>query len=225
MNIFRHEAIEAPFSWPLHAMRAIAVLIIFACHMTNRVKIASYGYHYSDSLPFNIYGAVTFFFVLSGLVLAISLAKADLTAKSYILFLVRRFFRIMPLMIVTVTIGWPLSLSSLTLICSFRPCPNGMAHSLRLSSFPAILDIASSPTRRSGRSLLSFSGCVLLPFMVATTGRNKMLVIVCGGALLLFSAFNLELTQRLEYLSHRLLHRRHGALVGTAFRRANDAVA
>jgi peptidoglycan/LPS O-acetylase OafA/YrhL len=191
MNIFRLEAIKARLSLPLHAMRGIAALIIFACHVTNRVKIASYGNDYRDSFPFNIYAAVTFFFVLSGFVLAISLAKTDLTLESYISFGVHRIFKIMPLMIVTVTIGG----MYLLFIDPYMPLaslPDWYGPLTPLKFISAYVGYSLKPNPPIWTIFIELVGCALLPFMVAT-GSSKNMVIASSAALLLFGACNLGL--------------------------------
>lgn len=103
MNIFTEEAKRQTFSTPLHALRGIAAVIVLLVHLQGRVAEAFAGF----TLPplFNGSAAVTFFFVLSGLVVGASLAKNGLSTSTISLYFYRRFFRIMPLMFVTVTIG------------------------------------------------------------------------------------------------------------------------
>lgn len=103
MNIFTEEAKRRGFSIPLHALRGLAAVIVLLVHLQGRVAEAFPGF----TLPplFNGSAAVTFFFVLSGLVVGASLAKNGLSSSTVSLYFYRRFFRIMPLMFVTVTIG------------------------------------------------------------------------------------------------------------------------
>lgn len=103
MNVFTEEARKQSFSIPLHALRGIAAVLVLLCHIQMRI---------SEGLPdfsferiFNGSGAVTFFFVLSGLVVGAALAKHEINYATVSLYLHRRFFRIMPLLFVTVTIG------------------------------------------------------------------------------------------------------------------------
>ncbi len=103
MNVFVDEARQRNFSYPLHALRGIAAVIVLLSHIHMRIKEA-----YGDwELPpiFNGSGAVIFFFVLSGLVVGAALAKQELTIDRVSTYLHRRFFRIIPLLFVTVTIG------------------------------------------------------------------------------------------------------------------------
>jgi peptidoglycan/LPS O-acetylase OafA/YrhL len=73
------------------------------CHIQMRIDEGLPNYSF-DRI-FNGSGAVTFFFVLSGLVVGAALAKHDINYTTLSLYLHRRFFRIMPLLFVTVTIG------------------------------------------------------------------------------------------------------------------------
>ena len=103
MNIFTDKARGQTFSVPLHALRGLAAVIVLLVHLQGRVHEAFPEF----TLPpiFNGSAAVTFFFVLSGLVVGASLAKNGLSYSSVSLYFYRRFFRIMPLMFVTVTLG------------------------------------------------------------------------------------------------------------------------
>lgn len=102
MNLFTEAAKHQGFSMPLHALRGVAAVIVLLFHLKSRVSEA-FGFSFPPF--FNGSAAVTFFFVLSGLVVGASLAKSGLTSSSIALYFHRRVFRIMPLMIVTVTIG------------------------------------------------------------------------------------------------------------------------
>jgi peptidoglycan/LPS O-acetylase OafA/YrhL len=102
MNLFIEAAKQQGFSMPLHALRGVAAVIVLLFHMQGRVAEA---FQFIFPPLFNGSAAVTFFFVLSGLVVGASLAKSGLTSASIALYFHRRVFRIMPLMFVTVTLG------------------------------------------------------------------------------------------------------------------------
>lgn len=102
MNLFTQAAKEQGFSMPLHALRGVAAVIVLLFHLKGRV-FEVFGFNCPPL--FNGSAAVTFFFVLSGLVVGASLAKSGLTSSSIALYFHRRVFRIMPLMLVTVTLG------------------------------------------------------------------------------------------------------------------------
>lgn len=103
MNLFTKEAQRQKFSLPLHALRGVAAVIVLLVHLQGRVQETFTGF----VLPpiFNGSAAVNFFFVLSGLVVGASLAKNGITQSTVSLYFYRRFFRIIPLMFVTVTLG------------------------------------------------------------------------------------------------------------------------
>lgn len=103
MNIFVESAKQQGFSMPLHALRGIAALIVLLCHIQARIDEGFPQFAFTH--VFNGSAAVTFFFVLSGLVVGASLAKNGITANSTLIYAHRRVFRIMPLMLVTVTLG------------------------------------------------------------------------------------------------------------------------
>ena len=103
MNLFTKEAQQQKFSLPLHALRGIAAVIVLLVHLQGRVQ-ETFAEFYLPPI-FNGSAAVNFFFVLSGLVVGASLAKHELTHSTISLYFYRRFFRIMPLMVVTVTLG------------------------------------------------------------------------------------------------------------------------
>lgn len=103
MNVFTEEARKQSFSIPLHALRGIAAVIVLFSHIQMRINEGLPAFSF-DRI-FNGSGAVTFFFVLSGLVVGAALAKNEINYATVSLYLHRRFFRIMPLLFVTVTIG------------------------------------------------------------------------------------------------------------------------
>lgn len=103
MNYFIQAARQQGFSVPLHALRGVAAVIVLLGHLYGR---AAEAFPAVQFMPlFNGSAAVTFFFVLSGLVVGASLAKNGLSQASVSLYFHRRFFRIMPLMFCTVTVG------------------------------------------------------------------------------------------------------------------------
>lgn len=103
MNFYTEEARRIGFSVPLHALRGFAAILVFLCHLQQRVEEAFLGFTLVKIL--NGSAAVNFFYVLSGLVVGASLAKVGVSYLSISIFFQRRFFRIMPLMFVTVTLG------------------------------------------------------------------------------------------------------------------------
>lgn len=103
MNLFVKAAQTQGFSVPLHSLRGVAAMIVLLCHIQTRLQEANPDFQMP--LIFNGSAAVTFFFVLSGLVVGAALAKQELSLPRTLTYLYRRFFRIMPLLIVTVSLG------------------------------------------------------------------------------------------------------------------------
>lgn len=191
-NIFYKEAARATFSLPLNAMRGIAALIVLCMHVLEQVKQAIYGPGFYDSVfPFNGEAAVTFFFVLSGFVLGISLAKAPASAAQIKFFAVRRLFRIMPLMFVTVTIGG----LYVILIDPHMPVQSIPAEFGPLTPaqfLSAYVGYSLKPNQPIWSIYVELLGSALLPLLVAT-GRNKIYVFATGVVLLVFGSVRLGL--------------------------------
>jgi len=103
LNKFCKASQNGVFSKELHALRGVAALVVLLVHFQHRLVQAWPDWHVPDL--FNGSAAVTYFFVLSGLVVGMSLAKTWNEDKSLIVYGIRRIFRIMPLMAVMATIG------------------------------------------------------------------------------------------------------------------------
>ena len=88
----------------LQSMRGLAALLVVLGHCIGIFKYSTGPMLYVD--PFlNGAAAVAFFFVLSGTVLAMSWKTTPVTGSSYVLYLTKRAFRIMPLLIVVAIVG------------------------------------------------------------------------------------------------------------------------
>jgi peptidoglycan/LPS O-acetylase OafA/YrhL len=96
--------VQSSFSKPLHALRGIAALVVVFGHILEPVGRLDPTYKSYGPL-FNSAAAVTFFFVLSGLVLTLSISRTTLSLDSYSRYAIRRIFRLLPLLWVTVAIG------------------------------------------------------------------------------------------------------------------------
>ncbi|OIN85243.1 MAG: hypothetical protein AUJ12_10300 [Alphaproteobacteria bacterium CG1_02_46_17] len=103
MNLFIAESQNGRFSKELHALRGIAALVVFFVHLQDRALDAFPDLWFPSI--FNGSAAVVFFFVLSVLVVGMSLAKTWGRDHFLIEYGIRRLFRIMPLMVVMTTIG------------------------------------------------------------------------------------------------------------------------
>lgn len=91
-------------------MRGLAALMVLVGHCLS-VAHTNGGPAAWLNWSLNGEGAVAFFFILSGTVLGLSWHGAPLRMKTYAQFLVRRAFRIMPMLVVAATIG--------TIYCNF----------------------------------------------------------------------------------------------------------
>lgn len=98
------DPVSAKFSIELQAARGIAAMVVLVTHcsgvMTGKSALTGIlNYLVNGS------GAVTFFFVLSGFVLALSWGDRPLTLKNYLVFANRRGFRIFPMLAFAATLG------------------------------------------------------------------------------------------------------------------------
>lgn len=93
-----------PVSVELQAMRGIAAMVVLAAHCLGVVAGLD-GVIGWLALLANGSGAVAFFFVLSGFVLTLSWGDRTLDARSYLVFMVRRGFRILPMLVIAATLG------------------------------------------------------------------------------------------------------------------------
>ena len=93
------------FSGPLHSLRGIAALVVVLAHAW--IPVARFGSPTPLFLSlFNSGSAVSLFFVLSGLVLALSFERSPPdNLLGYAKYAIRRAFRLLPLLALTVVIG------------------------------------------------------------------------------------------------------------------------
>ncbi|MDY0029079.1 MAG: acyltransferase [Pseudobdellovibrionaceae bacterium] len=103
MNPYIEKSKGLGFSFELHAVRGIAAVLVLLVHIQDKILEA----FPNIELPpyFNGSAGVVYFFVLSGLVVGMSLSKSWGKEHFILSYTLRRFFRIMPLMIVMTTIG------------------------------------------------------------------------------------------------------------------------
>lgn len=92
------------FSRPLHSIRGIAAIVVVLAHTL------IYPSKLDPSLTLyqnfaNGEAAVALFFVLSGLVLSLSLRRSYHDLRSYAVYLIRRVFRLLPLLFATAILG------------------------------------------------------------------------------------------------------------------------
>ena len=96
------------FSVELQALRGLAALIVLVAHCASAIALP--GGVGPLRFILNSGGAVVFFFVLSGFVLALSLQSRPATPQNTVSYYIRRGFRIYPALIVATILG--------TLICN-----------------------------------------------------------------------------------------------------------
>lgn len=185
MNLFAQE--KSGFFRSLHACRGLAALIVLFVHLQMRCADTLFS---GRTIPlFNGSAAVAFFFVLSGLVIGLSLARDELTLPAYLHYGVRRAFRIMPLMIVTVTVGG-IYLMFIDPYMPVQALPPEYGDFTPAKFLSAYIGYSLKPNPPIWSIFVEIIGSVLLPLMVLT-GRRKLFVIATGAALLAFACFDL----------------------------------
>lgn len=178
-----------PFSVSLHGMRGVAAVIVLCGHIVQRVW-SPWGVSVTHHINvFNGNAAVTFFYTLSGLVLGASLARKDEGLEGFIPYFARRLFRLMPLMIVTV------SLCGLYLLFvePHAPSPwvpNSYGKLTLAKFFAGYIGYSVKPNPPIWSIFVELVASILLPLMVIT-GRKPIYIILCGVALLAIGSFNL----------------------------------
>jgi len=187
-TLFYPEAVKAPFSLSLHAMRGIASLIVLLLHVQNGVTENLLGGLYTN--PFNGMTAVTFFFALSGLVLGISIAKRDINFENYVEYGIRRFFRIMPLLAFTVTIGG----AYVYFISPYMRFhfPNDGKEFTVLKWISGYVGYSMKPNPPIWSMHIEIVASILLPFMILS-GRSLRAVVLTGLGFLVFACLPLGL--------------------------------
>lgn len=134
---------------------------------------------------FNGTAAVCFFFVLSGLVVGMSLVKKDINFETMADYAIRRIFRIMPLLAITVTLGG-ICIYLLDQYLQFKYLSEELSVVKFLAGYIGLSHKANPPI---WSIFVEIVGSVLLPLMVLT-GRNIKHVLLCGAGLLLLASFD-----------------------------------
>ena len=95
---------QPSFSKPLHAIRGIAALVVVLAHVW--IPVLRFDPTWKGvAAYFNSGSAVGLFFVLSGLVLTLSLKRMPDNLSSYAAYAIRRLFRLLPLLGTSVFVG------------------------------------------------------------------------------------------------------------------------
>lgn len=189
MNVFQAEANKAYFSIPLHAMRGIAAMIVFILHVQTRVSNDIAGIDLK--VPFNGGAAVSFFYVLSGLVIGISILRAGNTLSDQISYGIRRAFRILPLMLVTVTAGGAY-LVYVDPYVTYKWLPDSYGDFSVGKFLAGYIGYSLKPNPPSWSIFVELVASAALPIMVMM-GQSGGRVIAVGLLLLVFGCFNLGL--------------------------------
>ncbi|MBE2190890.1 MAG: acyltransferase [Alphaproteobacteria bacterium] len=182
MNIFVNQSQNGKFSKELHALRGIAALVVFLVHFQHRLLDAWPELHVPDF--FNGSAAVTYFFVLSGLVVGISLAKSWGENRFLLIYGIRRIFRIMPLMVVMATIG------GLYLFFINAHMPYSLYDVEKYGDFDwkrmmaGYIGYSMKSNPPSWSIFVELMGSALIPLFILC-GRSKLWIIL--GAIILFS--------------------------------------
>lgn len=191
MNLFISDN-HPSFSIPLHALRGVAALVVFYSHILDKVsKYTTNNFYYL----FNGGAAVAFFFVLSGLVIGLSIVqrgnKLNDTANYYI----GRFFRIMPLLFATVSLGG-LYVFLLEVHMPVKYLEYGDLTLTKFLSGYIGYSIKANPPIWS--LFVELVACILLPLLVMT-GRNRSFVIGTGLFLLVLACINLNIQHHANF--------------------------
>lgn len=96
---------QPTFSKELQSLRGCAALVVLLGHCLSVFRFEERDAAGVVNTLLNGGGAVTFFFVLSGAVLALSLQKFTPSVKAYAGFCIRRVMRIVPMIVVAVVLG------------------------------------------------------------------------------------------------------------------------
>lgn len=182
-NLFRKFDVPAEFNLPLHGMRGIAALIVVLFHVAGVLKNPASAY-------LNGHAAVAFFFILSGLVLGLSLRRSELGVTSYIEYGVRRAFRLLPLLFVTATLG------ALYLWFADPFLPHSVAYEGQKLTVPqyaaGLIGFSLKPNGPSWSIFVELVASALIPLMFFA-GRSALIFFGAFAAILGFSSINLDL--------------------------------
>lgn len=174
----------------LQSLRGLAALVVVLSHCVYAVTLSAVGRAASE-VPLNAHAAVCCFFVLSGYVLARSLASAEASLPSIARFYVRRSFRIAPALWVTsgLTVLYLFALHYRLGPVDASPWftglyPAGDFRPVRVLTSAMTLNGFLSPTYWS--LFVELVGSALLPWIVMAARRSPILFwIVTSGLVVL----------------------------------------
>jgi peptidoglycan/LPS O-acetylase OafA/YrhL len=175
-----YAAPEVPreFNWPLHGSRGVAALVVVLFHVFGLLGLKSVSGFLNGS------GAVAFFYVLSGLVVGLSIQGASLQPVWYARYMIRRGFRLLPLLVFTATLG------GLYLWYVDSVMPLSVAYNGEMLTAPqfvaGLVGYSLKPNGPSWSIFVELVGSAVLPFMMLA-GRSLITALAAGSAVLVFS--------------------------------------
>lgn len=182
MNLYTEEARRGGFSVPLHALRGLAAIIVLLKHLQERLTDAFADIVLPDVL--NASGAVNFFYVLSGLVVGASLAKVGVSYSSTRIFLQRRFFRIMPLMFITVTFGG-LYLLYIDPLMKYSYIPKDYGEFTLVKFIVSYVGYSLKPNPPIWSIFVELLASLLIPLMILSGNKVRNMLLAFIGCVLL----------------------------------------
>jgi len=185
-----HAPVKQGFCTELHAARGLAAAVVVIGHCLCVPASQDGTYDYIRSL-FAGSTAVTFFFVLSGLVLAISLRKSNAgMPQGYLDYLLRRFFRLAPLLFVTVIAG-TIYVNWLDPKATYAFASDWWTQQFKSSIDPvhfvvALTGFSPRPNPPSWSIFVELVGSLFVPFMVAVAYAGRKHALALTALLLVF---------------------------------------
>jgi peptidoglycan/LPS O-acetylase OafA/YrhL len=186
------------FSAGLQSLRGLAALTVLLGHCLSVFQIPSGSVARALNALLNGGGAVTFFFALSGSVLALSLRRERFSLRSYGGFCVKRALRILPMVFVAVIIG-TIYCNRIDVKATYPFATEWFTKIYKLNVdgprfIGALIGYSARPAPPLWSIFVELIGSVLLPFFVLSI-RNYRWMFGMMGVLLLVSFANLSAFQ------------------------------
>ena len=178
---------------PLDGLRGIAAVAVAIRHTTNAIpmpaELRRQLFESPLALVLSSQGAVQLFFVLSGWVLAASLARSGARLGEWLPFYVRRVFRIHPAYVLAVLFAWALSVQPLSSHGAVTPWILRFVN--EHPSAPQVLQSLAFPSMGAGLLPVGWTLTIemiysfALPLLVVAAAFGRGLPLLAAGALLL----------------------------------------
>ena len=178
----------------LDSLRGLAALAVVFGHTMGSYKSFQYEFIYSVTA----HSAVVFFFLLSGFVLSRSLLKkGDIRITELISYVIRRTFRLYPMMVVALLFG-ALVLAMIDLPINFTSSSMWFrAQIINAKSVKSVSDYFNELTMRCQflnpplwTIYAEFQCSIALPFLIIIQRRGKFFGIILGIALAMYLIFD-----------------------------------